>query len=601
MVKRPRSHQIGDAAIAAFNNLKPSAWVSREKGSDYGVDLEIEIFTDDGQDTGFVFNVQSKGTDNDNFTNAVQIKVETLRYLDNFDVPAIIFRHDLTSGKSFWKWASSALKLARPDAKTVVINFSQNDLWDDETPRNLSEQLMFIRLIKQQSRLTRFPICNMMDSSIDEINKYASITHDLQKELPFSNMHRGIDGVQVDLEIKNDIMVLSIGSFYSISSLPLKADHDSLKSCLSYLFVQLLRDLGFHHHAERVAGHIYNAGLIAPTRQLALLAAIALLDKPSKAVELALRNSLQSEPDFAMMLFASTLRSSIDNFDDRFEDVVRFYSAAIISQNQSHSVAALHYSLGNYLRSKGKYASAVRAYNQARKADQSYLDRTYFFKEIGGMFFLSLRYKAAIAAYSKLLEMEDSPSARLLLGDAYLYYGDFKNAQKILFYAFDDASSVGAEAKLKLRLANWLEKLKQRPNLQNHGHLFDLRKANLDARDLEGAFWSHLSLTFYFENDVECWADAIYLCLLNGYSDAFEPVLKCASTKCGLNAYFLAKHNNKSFFQGLSELMPELDMMVAEINSAVQKEPVWEPGVTISEPEKLAEMGIVRLIPTYRI
>lgn len=79
--KRTRSHRLEDISINKFNSLLPDLWVCRRKGKDYGVDLEVEIFDDDGDTTGLMFYVQLKATDNPKLERSVSMKVDRLNYL----------------------------------------------------------------------------------------------------------------------------------------------------------------------------------------------------------------------------------------------------------------------------------------------------------------------------------------------------------------------------------------------------------------------------------------------------------------------------------------------------------------------------------------
>ncbi len=44
MPKRTSEHQVEDISITAIKSRLPRQWVYREKGRDYGIDGEIEIF-----------------------------------------------------------------------------------------------------------------------------------------------------------------------------------------------------------------------------------------------------------------------------------------------------------------------------------------------------------------------------------------------------------------------------------------------------------------------------------------------------------------------------------------------------------------------------
>jgi len=49
--RRPSSHIIGDKGINVLKQLIPESWVVREYSSDYGIDMEVELFSDETQCT----------------------------------------------------------------------------------------------------------------------------------------------------------------------------------------------------------------------------------------------------------------------------------------------------------------------------------------------------------------------------------------------------------------------------------------------------------------------------------------------------------------------------------------------------------------------
>ena len=57
---RTRNHILEDKSRNIFNEIIPEKWVVRDKGKDYGIDCEVEIFDDYGNPTGIVFYVQLK-------------------------------------------------------------------------------------------------------------------------------------------------------------------------------------------------------------------------------------------------------------------------------------------------------------------------------------------------------------------------------------------------------------------------------------------------------------------------------------------------------------------------------------------------------------
>ena len=92
MPKRTRSHELEDESIDCFKAGIPKKWVCREKGRDYGVDIEVEIFDDNGDATGLMFYVQLKATDDATLERKAVLQVDRLNYLAAFEMPSILVR-----------------------------------------------------------------------------------------------------------------------------------------------------------------------------------------------------------------------------------------------------------------------------------------------------------------------------------------------------------------------------------------------------------------------------------------------------------------------------------------------------------------------------
>ncbi|MFK8034433.1 MAG: DUF4365 domain-containing protein [Hyphomicrobiales bacterium] len=108
MPKRSRTHQLEDISIQSFEQLLPPEWVCRRKDKDYGVDLEVEVFDENGKSKGLLFYVQLKATDDIKKERSVNMKVDSLEYLDSFDNPSIVVRYcDDSKAVRFVNWIAS--------------------------------------------------------------------------------------------------------------------------------------------------------------------------------------------------------------------------------------------------------------------------------------------------------------------------------------------------------------------------------------------------------------------------------------------------------------------------------------------------------------
>src|SRR5436190_15060219 len=107
MPHRPRSHEIETKSRNAFRAAVPTRWVVRDVDQDYGIDLEVELFDDEGIATGQRFFVQLRATDDVRLERAlaVRLSLDALSYYRSSDAPVLIVRYHVPTGQIFSRWA----------------------------------------------------------------------------------------------------------------------------------------------------------------------------------------------------------------------------------------------------------------------------------------------------------------------------------------------------------------------------------------------------------------------------------------------------------------------------------------------------------------
>jgi len=599
--KRTKNHRTGEAAVTEFRKLASGAWVVREKSGDYGVDLEVEVFDSDDKTTGIVAYVQAKGTASKEDEPSVSIKVETLQYLNSFDVPSLIFCHSTESGKSFWMWAQEAIWHSKPDTATVSLKFHEHHIWHDATPDEIEASLQSNRLLNARDNYTPFPIwADETNSDVDPL-----VLNDIVAEvgtlLPFTNQKVFKNGISLEILIRGINVQIQIGRFLWRAMEAKSEDHFDLKNAAIYLLVVFWREFGFNNHAERAALKCLENQLPAPNRDTAAEAAVVLINQPHVAVKLALMNKLHITSDVPMILFAVALKASLASTDEKTEPYEKFTHAALSQSQDEKPNSTLQYNLGEFYRSSQQYSKAVAAYNALRKIDPSYLGRTYYWYELGGVLYLAKKYCLAAICYKNLVSLEKLPITHLLLGDAYLYGNELVEAKSAYCNAKNDLTSIGAEVALKHAMILWIESLSQsdRPSPSAHVSLLKFREIALDKNDNETAFWSHMALTFLDIDDIDCWADAIVLSLKLGNMSLFQDVLRCATRTHGLKPYIKFKADRAELFDVFGEGGKELDQLARDIADETREEEGYEPGVSVGEPEKLLKQDVLRLTSQF--
>lgn len=105
--QRPQEHEIDTEAVRYIEQQLPFAWTAAKRKTDYGKDLEIEIFAN-GLATSNVFHIQSKGKGQFKLVHgtkiALPIPVSTLNYLERHLAPSMIVVYSVAEKRACYLW-----------------------------------------------------------------------------------------------------------------------------------------------------------------------------------------------------------------------------------------------------------------------------------------------------------------------------------------------------------------------------------------------------------------------------------------------------------------------------------------------------------------
>lgn len=144
MPKRTRSHALEDESIREFQQiLSDKNWIYEQQDLDYGVDGRVEVFLGE-HTTGLSCLAQLKGTDESDDAKAlkVRLRTDTIEYLSSLESLVLIVRY-LSNGKRIYaKWLHRFSEISEiSDQDTVTLNFSEEDLWSEETFNEIQSSL----------------------------------------------------------------------------------------------------------------------------------------------------------------------------------------------------------------------------------------------------------------------------------------------------------------------------------------------------------------------------------------------------------------------------------------------------------------------------
>lgn len=575
MPSRPRSHVIEDLAQAKFMLAVQPGWILRPKDKDYGVDWEAERLGENDSGTGDVFYVQSKATDVEESAQSVQIKTDRLRYLTSFEVPAIIVRYCVPTDTTYWMWANEALAQSKPGAETVNIKFGEQHLWNDDTLNEIERTIPILRTIKRSDPRTAFSLILPPEAPAKISISLGRIFSRLSTSFHFIDQ-RQQRGVPIRLAFAGTEIMLSIERVASVKAEVNQDDLDALSNTIYYLLAALLEELDQIPQSAAVASFCLNEGRTIYRDDLAAKAAMALLQngRANEATDLAILNELHASQGFGHAMFRLVLASPIIPQDRTAEAADRFYNAAISAcqaKGVGVGVGALRYSYANYLASKGRFSDAVKAFNATRKDEPDYLTRSYYLEELGGILFRSARYRASAKAYKCAFASDPTERTRFCLADAELYAGNLRASAEAFQPLAELGSSVGAEVRLKLALIAWAES-RDLQTVSDWSGLHSIREVALPGRDVMNAFGAQLAITFILEDDIECWADAIFLAAASTNLGLIEDVMLVAAKRTHFEAYSRFKERRQDFLKYDEFITTELDRIALAYNEQIAHE-----------------------------
>lgn len=540
MAKRPRSHQLADEAVRAFEKALPSRWVARQKVPDYRIDLEIEIFDVDDGSTGLLFLAQVKGTDTST-GRSISLKRDYLEDIASYDSTAILVRYFARDGRLFWRWVGDLLAEFESDHASQTFHFTDAHHFDEKAISAIELALIAERY------------CNFIDPGA-AIPVSFDLSHlPVRKRLAFERelvllrtggsgilpVFRGkpFESAMFRCFVQQEESQLTIGSRHRMDVLFHADDEPSRTvSKLIYSLAWMLRLNRLAQQAERLAGWIGTRGIAANHRALAYEVVICFHDLEQEK-DLALLNGLHHMQD---EFYVGTLLYLKHRDDGEGQDADIAFMRAALAESQAQGPnyeGVILYSMANAMRSLS-LLDALSLYNKARKKKPEYLEIPYFLREVAGTLFLLGKYQKSHKVYCRWCSVTDlAKSDHLLVGDAALFGGDPLEAEKhfrISESSDDSLISIESSAKLWL-IENWDPALGMPETIGELCNVFNTGIKEAQSGEHSKALARFLMCAFRNLNDHEAWINAALCCHNIGNPDLYATVLAVGFNALGRN------------------------------------------------------------------
>lgn len=449
---RARSHRLESESRQAFRALCPSTWVIRDITEEYGVDLEVEIFRDDGSPTGLLFHVQLKGTDESDLDRALRVrfKATSLRYLKGHALPALLARFVRPSNQIFTKWVNEWDPYpAGSDQKTYTVSFERDSEWSPQTPSRLQQQLELLR-DADRGRM-EIPVEVTLSVSLPErfsrkipvIQQRIRATASKSRSLRWTT-ENAESAAPARIEIRSDRLTVSFVGRSSFS-VHYRVEHvdDELLSSLPADSLVILGEVLSREGLGRVGlplilRHLQDCSVITnPEIAIQLARTVARNGRLSDALIVADRLfQLGEENRLTALMIAVPFEMNARHVSDPELELLRSMIErwATRCEEEGHKAAAgsYHYSLANHLRCHGEHRRSFKHYRMAAQLDPEYLVRGYWWAEFAGSLYHLGRYSLSARFYREAQGKGFDRDVTLQLADALLHSREYSKAASVL-------------------------------------------------------------------------------------------------------------------------------------------------------------------------
>ena len=586
MSNRPRSHQIEDQSRIAFEKCLPKQWVYRPVRPDYGIDGVVEMFDEQGCATGKHFNVQLRATDAPNLASAltVKLKIERCEYYRRLDLPVLIARFHVPTGRMFVRWFHEFDPYySKGGTKTRTLKLAVSDEWLNGTPSRLSLDLERIRKLRSGDLPSPVTFCVRFCEDLIQGLTASAIALNLRKAL------RAIPGVVTiipdaslaygSISISNGEAVVNLSGLKSFTlhfrePYGVHRAKKFLHNDLLLAVALTLDSAGFPERAAKLVAEFAGRSSLVSNPEIVIRVAHCMANGHRVHEALELANGLLIDPSSkltAHVLLVSLLAGLRDISQNERElikgSLVRYVE---IEERTGDNLAAAtaNYNLGNYLRSLSFHRAALRGYQKAAKLDKRYLQRSYFYRELAGVLFQSKRYRIAAKLYDRSLQLGEQGIARALLGDALMFSGRFSEALQTYEIYLSGNEKAESEFFLKAWALKGLQLMLNIPSQQRQRTealklaspdqllpIDEYRNRLLDALRLDalcGLAWFNLGICLVRQakqedafvaflwtslvqgKDAEAWANACALSACSSkYSGLLPDIVRAGNFACG--------------------------------------------------------------------
>lgn len=649
MPKRTRQHVLEEESWKHFNSCIPDKWVVRKPSPDYGLDAEVEIFSDDGSSTGLICLVQIKATDIDALDKALKLRFEKdkIRYYSSLQLPVLIVRYHSPSKTQYYLWAHSIdLYYTKPDSKTFTISFPESNRWNSTTPSEIQDYLVQLRRVTGGHY--ELPAQLLFEYGIDfddmalPLRLESTFIHLVkEQQVPVKLVNKGETKYPTKLKISKDEIRISFleqrglilhnvqdrKGAYSEKELP----YDLLTIVGLYAFVLGQKNVGI----AILKRNFPFSSLKYSDAFLGLLKTILLDEKRLDICVSILETLFKGDYKDRFALFNRfymyvvapiTLTHDLDtDIEEKLTNVVVGFCNYCENMGEVKVASSHYYSLGNLLRKSPNTSDkkVFSYYRKAAKLDPTYLTRDYFWAEMAGVLFHLSKYSWAANFYKRSLNLKERVDIIALYADSLLFAGCYQESLDAFKEYLKKEEKPHAEWVMKLHMLEVLLKTfglkaqKRKPeeaskiadidpgeaiaSKESAKKAIETMKDAINKDMLCAPAWYHLAHLHYFHEEFEdsFFSFSVSCLLAPGNVDAWIPCIFCGAQirapQLGSMVFLAYEKNGEKLMNTLTERLRSLPEPMDQETVQVLKE-VFAEVRKHYDQHKREEPRLIRLL-----
>lgn len=433
MSNRIRNHVLEERSLAFLRDIFPDSWAIHSFNLDYGIDIQVEVFTKDGDRTGIRFYGQVKATDKSEIDDTLSLDRSHFEYWSGHTDPVALFRCFDSTKKLRWCWLHDVAWLIKAEANSIDVSSFLNS-WNEETsPAEIERYLDARRQALFEPLIPPYIITIECSGGEDLAPLIAAKIANEARSKSFKFLPKAMATGHFQLMFAPGKIVASYSGLpgFVLHHEKTLTEDEQVEHALLAIFLcacQYERILFARSLANVSAPLLYRAAEDRLKIQLfdALIFSLGLI--PAVNIITPLLNS-DANSALTWILFSTTCAASSWRYGEAHswsELLQQWLEKPPFPENGGQFA----YNLGNSLSNQGKWDEACDAYKTAIAKDPSYSYKSYFWSEFGAATFEKGDFEEAARCYEKSLILEDSPETRWRLGDTLFHVGQFAKASE---------------------------------------------------------------------------------------------------------------------------------------------------------------------------